>query len=99
MFKVTLLGQEYRVAFQHFPNEAGLLPGTQTPYKGYSLCRVWQGENLLLEGKAFCSINDQFSKVKGRRVALTDALSQMFYLTKDERRGVWQSYLGGMTHV
>ena len=52
---------------------------------------------IVAEGVTFCSLKDNFCKATGRRIALTRALEKMRmkvpYMTKAERRKVWEAYL------
>ena len=45
------------------------------------------------EGLAYCSINDNFERAIGRKIALTRALKDAGF-DKDTRTAIWKEYLG-----
>ena len=49
---------------------------------------------LLAEGSTGCSVQDNFCKATGRKLALTYALQQLGpALNKNDRAGIWEGYL------
>jgi hypothetical protein len=79
--------------FEHHPDNEGVLMNEfmDTPYKGSTACYaedIASGE-LILEGWAYCSLQDRFDKAKGRKVALSNAIDGM---SKDERTEIWYVY-------
>jgi hypothetical protein len=51
------------------------------------------GVDRTVSAVAWCSSKDQFNREKGRKVALTRLLRQLD-LPKDQRKAVWDEYLG-----
>lgn len=85
--------------FDHRPSETGFLTIEEdgfdsipvTPYKGKTVCLaedIASGE-LILEGEAYCSPNDNFDKATGRKVSLSRAIEG---LSKDKRTEIWYVY-------
>lgn len=64
--------------------------------RGFTTAKVSLGEDEVLFGTAFCSVKDVFNKEKGRKIALTKALS---HLNRDFRREIWQAYFDRFAEV
>jgi hypothetical protein len=87
---------DFKVYFRHYPEEWGYLSTDfviipSTYYRGKTVCYIdsLDGE-ALCNGYAYCSPNDTFDKVKGRKISLARALEG---LDKATRAQVWAKYL------
>lgn len=59
------------------PAELGLesdYPFISIKHKGYTICQIYRGEELVGEGRADCSLEDQFVRPLGRAIACDRAL-------------------------
>lgn len=55
-------------------------------------CRIISGENLIATGFASCSDKDNYSREKGRKVAMQRALMHAGF-SKELRSEIWNIYL------
>jgi len=91
--RIKLKDRDYSIHFKHEPRvTTALIDEHLFPYY------------RLAEGRAFCSPQDNFSKVKGRKIALARALQIWLPNTqpgyRDNRREVWRQLVeGGMRIV
>lgn len=96
--RFTYQEKEYKIKFYH--SVFGETVRRKPTNVRYTDCRIYEIEGgLVALGSARCSPLDNFSKEKGRKLSLKDALSESnSYIsqTKDKefRRLVWNAYFG-----
>ncbi len=100
-FRVTVEGQEFRVLFAHRRAATNV---NKAQFKVITSCAITDGKTILAQGATKCSVNDNFCRATGRKVALSRALAEMpgrpydpLHETKPtwdeaQRRAVWNAY-------
>lgn len=88
------LNDGMRVGFRHYTKPFWNYE-TNKEQNGYTLCYISgiDEDNEVIDyalGMAHCSINDQFNRAIGRKVALADALKE--FDDVEFRRYVWEKY-------
>lgn len=93
---------DYRVYFKHFPQETGLVGvpyardvNSPLEYLGKSQCFVTKNDVEISLGEAYCSVNDNFERSVGRKIAFSRAVSG---LERELRTSLWQEFrkMGGV---
>lgn len=79
--------EEWKLSFVHEPTEEW------ENGQGRTTALLRQSNGDYLRGWAFLAPGDRYVKEIGRKVALTSLLSR-HYFTKNERRQIWEQYLG-----
>jgi len=94
--KVQVGSKVYRVAWKHIHKSGSVIgekSGKELPYSILTICQIHpieKGSECLALGKAFCSVNDVFTKDDGRKTSLTKALESSF--SKWDRKCFWEAY-------
>ena len=98
---VTVGEEEYKLVFDHRNYSLSPKDAEEIGLNGTTECRIIHvatGREVG-EGAAYCVLGDQYDKEKGRKYALSRALGIDEYcdgakfLTKDQRREIWNQYL------
>lgn len=55
---------------------------------GYTICKIYRGEELIGEGRADCSLSDNFNRVVGRKWSLHRALLENKKVSYEEFRAI-----------
>ena len=98
--QLSVNGKDYIVKFHHASmpfdtNEQSYktFPITNGSTIG-SLCQIIEGEKIVEQGEARCSLKDQFCRAIGRKIALTRAIRQLYpgEKNKKSRADFWSAY-------
>ena len=85
----TLNGEQVKVSFEYAKQELKNFLGVRK-VKGVVNAHVTIGSNRVT-GVALCSVKDTFNKEKGRKIAVSRAIS---HLPRNVRRQFWDNFLG-----
>jgi len=93
----------YHLRWAHCQFDTSELPTIVLPsgkganIRGCTICKLFQEDQEICAGKAFCSANDTYSKAKGRKISLSNLLSLIGW-DKQTRSLVWDAYFGRKTY-
>ena len=83
----------YKIRLSHDSDRTGVYlgeSGNHLPYHGYTCISIDHETNgVHVDGGAFCSVNDQFSRAEGTRIAFDRALTEMHdWVGRDELKSI-----------
>lgn len=87
-------GKKLRMEWKHvrdsgiFTTMEGKVPGGKV-FQACTVCQIKDGDGVVLEGKAWCKVNDVFTRDGGRKRSLTHAIRD---LPREERGKFWYAY-------
>jgi len=93
--KVLVQGKEYKICFKHsqFEDHPKTIRGKFSTrlVKGITECKLFEADTKVIfsAGFSYCSVEDNFNKVEGRKIALRDALRPV---SREDRQEVWKQY-------
>jgi hypothetical protein len=93
----------YHLRWVHCQFDASELPrivlpsGKRTNIRGCTICKLLKEGQEIYSEQAFCSVNDTYSKAKGRKISLSKLLSLTGW-DKQTRSLVWDAYFGRKTY-
>lgn len=95
MFNFTHDGQDFKVVFAYTHEDTSKDNGVTFAdifFKEIKIPKGLENRHPIFRGEAVCSKEDNFNRIKGRKVALGRALKNMFPEDKRARTSVWDVF-------